>query len=585
MDLATQIKDIIDGDVDVSPEILEKYSKDASIFKVMPSIVVYPKNKDDIKQIVKFVARNKPAHPELSITARSAGTCMSGGSINDSIILDFTKYMNEIIDCKEEAVMHYGFKMAGSVTAMPGVYYRDFEKFTLSKGMLMPTYTASREICAIGGMVANNSGGEKTIKYGKVENFIKSLKIVFRDGNEYEVRALTKTELEAKCTGDSMESELYTDIYALIKENETEINNAKPKVSKNSAGYYLWNILNKNDSRVGAEGAEHGEAYFDLCRLIVGSQGTLGIITEITWYVIPEEKHKMMHVSFLKKTDQIGNIVEEILPLGPESVESYDDYSLSLAIKFFPDFIRQMNIFEFIKMGISFIPEVFMMLRGGLPKLVVITEFSESSIEACQDKVNKLDQVLKNSDKDFIKNSGLQTRITSAQEGQKYWRIRHESFNLLRKHVKGKHTAPFIDDICVSPYDLPEFLPKLNNILKDYKLVYTIAGHAGNGNFHIIPLMDFKDVKTRDIIMELSEKVYNLVHEYNGTITAEHNDGLIRTPYLDKMFSPNILSLFKKTKEIFDPLNIFNPRKKVGADKTYMYDHIDLEKPAQKHNS
>lgn len=584
-ELETEIKKLIEGDIESTPESLDKYSKDASIFKVTPTLIIYPKNSNDVKQVVKFVARNKPAHPELSITARSAGTCMSGGAINDSIIMDFTKYMNEIIDFKEESALHYGFKMTGSVTAMPGVYYRDFEEFTLSKGMLMPTYTASREICAIGGMVANNSGGEKTIKYGKVENFIKSLKVVFRDGNEYEIKALTKTELVAKCAGDSMESELYTDIYNLIKENETEINSAKPKVSKNSAGYYLWNtvVSKASEGPELVEGSE--EKYFDLCRLVVGSQGTLGIITEITWYLIPEEKHKMMHVSFLKKTDQIGNIVEEILPLGPESVESYDDYSLTLAIKFFPDFIRQMSIFEFIKMGISFIPEVFMMLRGGLPKLVVITEFSESSIEACQDKVNKLDQVLKNSNKDFINNSGLQTRITNAQEGQKYWRIRHESFNLLRKHVKGKHTAPFIDDICVSPYDLPEFLPKLNNILKDYKLVYTIAGHAGNGNFHIIPLMDFKDIKTRDIIMEVSNKVYDLVAEYKGTITAEHNDGLIRTPYLDKMFSPNILSLFKKTKEIFDPLNIFNPRKKVGADKTYMYDHIDLEKPDQKHSS
>jgi FAD/FMN-containing dehydrogenase len=574
-ELEIEIKKLIEGDTESSTESLDKYSKDASIFKITPTLVVYPKNSNDVKQVVKFVARNKPAHPELSITARSAGTCMSGGAINDSIIMDFTKYMNEIIDFKEESVMHYGFKMTGSVTAMPGVYYRDFEEFTLGKGMLMPTYTASREICAIGGMVANNSGGEKTIKYGKVENFIKSLKIVLRDGNEYEVKPLAKKQLEVKCVGDSMESELYKDIYKLITENLNDINEAKPKVSKNSAGYYLWNILGTN---------EKGEEVFDLCRLIVGSQGTLGIITEITWYLVPQEKYKMMHVSFLKNTDKIGEIVNEILPLGPESVESYDDYSLTLAIKFFPDFIRQMNIFEFIKMGISFIPEAFMMLRGGLPKLVVITEFSESSIEACKDKVNKLDQVLKNSDKDFVNNSGLQTRITNSHEGEKYWRIRHESFNLLRKHVKGKHTAPFIDDICVSPYDLPEFLPRLNAILKEYKLVYTIAGHAGNGNFHIIPLMDFKDVKTRDIIMELSEKVYDLVHEYKGTITAEHNDGLVRTPYLDKMFSSNILSLFKKTKEIFDPLNIFNPRKKVGADKTYMYDHIDLEKPTQKYN-
>jgi FAD/FMN-containing dehydrogenase len=571
-ELEIEIKKLIEGDVESSSNFLEKYSKDASIFKIKPKLIVYPKNSEDVKQIVHFVARNKPAHPELSITARSAGTCMSGGAINDSIILDFTKYMNKIIGFQEEKVIHYGHTMAGSVTVMPGVYYRDFEQFTLNKGMIMPTYTASKEICAIGGMVSNNAGGERTIKYGKIENFIKSLKVVFRDGNEYVISPLTKKELEAKCKGDSMESELYKDIYKLLTENTDTINEAKPKVSKNSAGYYLWNTLSTN---------EKGEEIFDLCRLVVGSQGTLCIITEITLYVVPENKHKMMHVSFLKSTEKIGEIVNEILPLKPQSIESYDDYSLSLAIKFFPDFIRQMNIFEFIKMGLSFIPEVFMMLRGGLPKLVVITEFSESSKEECMEKVKLLDEKLKNPSNKF----NLQTRITNENEGKKYWRIRHESFNLLRKHVKGKHTAPFIDDVCVSPYDLPTFLPKLNAILKEYKLVYTIAGHAGNGNFHIIPLMDFKDPKTREIIVELSEKVYDLVHEYKGTITAEHNDGLIRTPYLNKMFNPNVISLFKKTKDIFDPLNIFNPRKKVGADKTYMYDHIDLEKPTQKYNS
>jgi FAD/FMN-containing dehydrogenase len=577
MDLASEIKKLIEGDVEFSTEMLDKYSKDASIFKVTPTLIVYPKNSSDVKNIVRFVANNKPAHPELSITARSAGTCMSGGAINDSIILDFTKYMNEIIDFTEESVMHYGFKMSGSVRAMPGVYYRDFEEFTLSKDMIMPTYTASKEICALGGMAANNSGGEKTIKYGKVENFIKSLKIVFRDGNEYEIKPLTKIELEAKCAGDSMESELYRDIYKLITDNLETINNAKPKVSKNSAGYYLWNavVSKASEGPEYIEGTE--EKYFDLCRLIVGSQGTLGIITEITWYLIPEEKHKMMHVSFLKDISHIGEIVDTILPFKPESVESYDDDSLTLAIKFFPDFIRQMNIFEFIKLGFSFIPEVIMMLRDGLPALVLITEFTNQDEAICVEQVKQLDMALKK--------FNLQTRITDAKGGEKYWRIRHESFNMLRKHVKGKHTAPFIDDICISPYDLPEFMPKLHALLGHYKLTYTIAGHAGNGNFHIIPLMDFKDPKTRDIIMELSEKVYDLVHEYKGTITAEHNDGLVRTPYLDKMFDEKTLLLFKKTKEIFDPLNIFNPRKKVGADKQYMYDHIDLEKPTHKHSS
>ena len=571
-DLAKQIKDIIDGDVESSNETLEIYSRDASIFKVMPELIVYPKHSEDVKRIVHFVARSKPANPNLSITARCAGTCMSGGAINDSIILDFTKYMHGISDFAVESIEHYGIKMSGSVTMLPGTYYRDVEKFTLEKNMLMPTYTASKEICAVGGMVANNAGGEKTLRYGKMENFIKSLKIVFRDGNEYEIKPLTKVELETKCKLDDMEGELYTDIYRLVTENVTEINQAKPKVSKNSAGYYLWNLISKKESE---------DEIFDLCRLVVGSQGTLGIITEITWYLVPLQKYKMIHVTFLKDLSKIDEVIETILPLEPESVESYDDDSLSLAIKFFPDFIRQMNIFEFIKLGLSFIPEVLMMLRGGLPKLVLITEFTSQDENECLEKVTKLDTVLKK----FTKEYNIQTRITNAKGGEKYWRIRRESFNLLRKHVKGKHTAPFIDDICVSPHALAEFLPKLNKILKDYKLVYTIAGHAGDGNFHIIPLMDFKDPKTRDTILAVSDKVYDLVREYKGSITAEHNDGLIRTPYLDEMFTAKTLALFKETKEIFDPLYIFNPRKKVGADKQYLYDHIILEKPTQKHNS
>ena len=147
---------------------------------------------------------------------------------------------------------------------------------------------------------------------------------------------------------------------------------------------------------------------------------------------------------------------------------------------------------------------------------------------------------------------------------------------MLRKHVKGKKTAPFIDDVIVKPEYLPEFLPKLNAILDQYKnyMVYTIAGHPGDGNFHIIPLMDLSDDKSRQIIPELSEKVYNLVLEYHGSITAEHNDGLIRTPYLEKMYGTDIYKLFERTKQIFDPNNIFNPRKKVGTDMNYAMEHV-----------
>ena len=228
-----------------------------------------------------------------------------------------------------------------------------------------------------------------------------------------------------------------------------------------------------------------------------------------------------------------------------------------------------------VKFMWSFLPEFAMFLRGGFPNLVILAEFAGEN----EREVNKKCLNLINKIKEFK----LETRITKSEaEANKYWDIRRESFALLRKHVKGKHTAPFIDDIIVRPEFLPKFLSKLNKILSDYDIIFTLAGHAGDGNFHIIPLMDFKHEDTTDIIIELSERVYSLVAEFKGSNAAEHNDGIIRTPYLEKMFSAEILKLFKNVKNLFDPQNIFNPGKKVptehcGGTKEYIREHVALE--------
>jgi FAD/FMN-containing dehydrogenase len=168
----------------------------------------------------------------------------------------------------------------------------------------------------------------------------------------------------------------------------------------------------------------------------------------------------------------------------------------------------------------------------------------------------------------------VSARLTrSAEEAEKYWTIRRQSFKLLHSHVKGKDAAAFVDDIIVDPAAMPEFLPKVNAILDRYreKLVYTIAGHPGNGNFHIIPLADLKDPEVQKLIPAVSEEIYRLTAEYGGSITGEHNDGLIRTPYLFLMYPAEILALFTEVKRIFDPQNIFNPMKKVGATKEYTF--------------
>lgn len=546
------LKKTFRGDIDTSTGTLEKYSHDASLFEVKPKTVVFPKDSQDIQELVKWAntlaSERGDLESHISLTVRSGGTCMSGGAINDSIIVDVTKYMNTIIEVTDEyAVMQ------------PGVFYRDLEIETLKRNRVMPTYTASKNICAVGGMFGNNAGGEKSIKYGKMENFILETKVVFADGHEYVVRPLAKQELDAKIAQNDFEGSIYKSLFETIEKNYDAIKNAQPNVSKNSAGYYLWNVYDRTTG------------IFDMNRLLVGSQGTLGIVTEMKWRLVPVEPVSNVLAIYMNSIDRVGDLAKTLVAFKPDSIESFDDYSLKLAFKFFFDFLGSMGLWKFIKLGIAMIPDGILILRGGIPKLIVLVEIAGTTEEEVKSKLLEI--------KKSVDHFGFPIHIAkSSSEADKYWRIRRESFNLLRKHVQGKRTAPFIDDIIVNPEVLPEFMPKIQAILDKAGFVYTIAGHVGNGNFHIIPLLDMHDEKNKDLILQVSDEVYDLVLKYKGSITAEHNDGIVRTPYLEKMYGPFIIGLFKFTKTLFDPKNIFNPGKKVGDTKEYLKNHIRIEK-------
>lgn len=542
----SELKKIVKGEVLDDNETLKKYSRDASLFEVWPKLVIWPKDTEDIKAVVNFISKKKTedkiGNEDLSITVRAAGSCMSGGSLNESLILDVSKYFNEFSINKADQ----------TAEVEPGVFYRDFEVETLKQNLILPCYPASKNLCALGGMIGNNAAGEKTLQYGKMENFIEELRVILKDGNEYTFKAIPRVELLRKSHEHHFDGEVYERMMRLIDENREAINQAKPRVSKNSAGYYLWNI-EKN-------------GMFDLSKLLVGSQGTLGIVTAAKIKLVEVKPKSKLLVIFMKSTEKLGDLVNVILPHNPESVESYDDSTLKLAMRFLPEMLKIMKT-GFLKLIWGFLPEFWMVLTGGMPKLVVMVEFSGKEEGAIDQKIEGLK-------KDLQKFDFKMRSTKKVSEVEKYWTIRRESFNLLRKHVKGRRTAPFIDDVCVLPEHLPEFLPRLRKMLDEAKLNYTIAGHAGNGNFHIIPLMDMKDSHNRALIPILSEKIYDLVKEYEGSITAEHNDGIVRTPYLSKMYSPEILDLFAQTKKIFDPQNIFNPGKKVDGTVEYMVGHL-----------
>ncbi|MFT5281132.1 MAG: FAD/FMN-containing dehydrogenase [Flavobacteriaceae bacterium] len=467
-----------------------------------------------------------------------------------SIVVDVMSYMNTLGEFTKNEEKNEAY-----IYTQPGVFYRDFEKYVAEKGYMYPAYPASKSICAMGGIVANNGAGEKTLHYGKAEDYVEEVEMVCSDGEVYSFSSISLQELEEKKLLGGFEGDLYKKIDALINENYDDIMDAQPNVSKNSAGYYLWNIYDKKKKT------------FNLAKIIVGSQGTFGIITNIKMRLVPIRKESVMLVLFMKNLDGLGEIVNIAKKYNPESIETYDKATLMLALRFWRGFIKKRGFLGFLKMGILFLPELFKMIRGGMPELVLLVEFVGDNKKDIARKMDLCFYAFKEYQKK--EKTGLfgMNKVTSKMGAEKYWSIRRDSFKLLREHSQGKRTAPFIDDIVVLPEHLPTFLPELRKILAEYPIEYTLAGHAGSGNFHIIPLMDLKNTYTKDMILELSDKVYDLVLTYNGSITAEHNDGIIRTPYLKKMYGENIYGLFEQVKSIFDPKNIFNPGKKVGGTK------------------
>ncbi|MGZ6004659.1 MAG: FAD-binding oxidoreductase [Candidatus Saccharimonadales bacterium] len=370
-DLKTEIARIFSGEIDDSEATRQIYSHDASLFELKPQLVVYPKNSHDVQNLVKYVANHRQGNPNLYITARSAGTDMSGGSIGEGISVDFTRHLNKIesVDDKEGHVQ-------------PGVHYRDFEPATLRHKAWMPSFPASRELCTVGGIVANNSGGELSLSYGKTINFINELKVVLSDGHEYVMKPLDKKELDKKMAQKDFEGRLYKQVFELVDKHYDAIKAAKPHVSKNSTGYNLWDIWDRQTG------------IFDITKAIVGSQGTLGLVTDIKFRLVPKDPFSGVLVCFLKDTNQLGEIINTVVEQKPASFESFDNYTLNLSIKFFPYFRYNLGWLGLAKLGLQLIPDALILARG-IPKLIMLIEFTGPTQQEVTEKLDVMKVLLR----------------------------------------------------------------------------------------------------------------------------------------------------------------------------------------------
>lgn len=523
-----ELHKVIQGEVESTDAIRDKYSHDASIFEVRPEAVIYPKDIHDVQQLIRYATERRSKGVNVSLTARNGGTCMSGGPLTESYVVDMTRHINFIDEADT---------VARTINVQAGAMHIDLEQATHPKQLLFAPYTSSRDICGIGGMLGNNASGEKSVKYGPTSKNVESVRVACADGEIHEFRPLTVVEVEQKKQLQTFEGALYRGVTSLIEANWHLIDHSHPRTVKNAAGYPLWELWDAQRS------------HFNLGRLFIGSQGTLGIITDTTLKLVPMAEFSRMIVIPIEKIEQLTSVVRTAMAHHPVTCETFDHHTYDLAVQYHPEDAARASL-----------------AKG--QHMVVMVVFEGDS----QSHVDHIAQAAK---ADIEKLGRSATWIQDQPVADSFLLIRRKSFRMLLEHPhKDMRAMAFIEDTIVPLELYGEFLAALEAILASYVMQYTYAGHIGDGSIRLVPLVNMAIDTAPEKIMELETRVNDLVVAMGGSISADHNDGIIRTPYLPQFFGEEMYGLFEQVKKIFDPHGIFNPGKKVGGSFEYALKHI-----------
>lgn len=523
------LQSLLTGSVTDSADAIEYFSTDGSIFTLTPQGIVFPKNTADVRKTVQFLNERAENDPEktVTLTARGLGTDQSGGAITEGLQLVFPAHMNNIL------------KLDGDdIVVQPGLSYKSLQQMLYTHGRFLPPYPSSIAYSTIGGAVANNAAGEKTIKYGSTRDYVKNLKVVLSDGSLIETGRISARELNRRKGKNTLEGKIYRDIDRLIDENAALITQTKPKTSKNSAGYDLWDVKKSDGS-------------FDLTQLFIGSQGTLGVITEIRLKTEHFNPRNTLVVAFFDSLQKAGDAVVKLEKLKPSAMEFVDYHLL--------DFLKTHRPHD-----------IEGLVPDNLPKFSILIEFDNHS---------QVRQTLnaRNAQR-ILQKFGAKVRVsTDPVEQQALWKIRRSAAAVMWMTNGTKKALPFIEDGIVPAKKLHLFLNETYKLLNKYDLDIAIWGHAGDANLHLQPFLDLSKAKDVDVLFELSAEYNKLIISLGGSTCGEHNDGIMRGIYLKDLFGEKMYQIFEEVKDACDPNGILNPGKKLGATEEYAREHLRSE--------
>ena len=516
-DLARELRKRVSGEVrfDATSRVL--YSTDASIYQMEPVGVVIPRSLEDVLAVVEVASKNC-----VPVLPRCGGTSLAGQTVNHAIVMDFSKYMNRVLEVNQEERW---------ARVEPGIVLDHLNQHLAPlKLQYAPDPTTSNRAC-VGGGIGNNSCGTHSVIYGKTIDHVLELRTVLSDGSEAHFRSLDGPELESKLAGSGLESEIYRQVSRIALENRDEILARYPRIMRRVSGYNLDDFLEGGPSAGGSARS------FNMTRIVVGSEGTLCVATETKLNLVPLPARKALAVLHFHDIVQACQATWDILRHGPAAVE--------LIGRMILDRCRG-------SLGFSHL----MGFVEGKPDALLVVEFTGDS-EA--ELVAKLDALEADMERKGLGYACVNMLEAASQAN--VWGLRSAGLGLLMSTKGDSKPLPYVEDTAVDPQRLGEYVRRFDEIVKAHGTTAGYYGHASVGCLHIRPLVNLKVGEGVDKMVAIASDISDLVLEYGGSLSGEHGDGIVRGNWTEKMFGPNLYQAFRQVKRAFDPQGIMNPGK------------------------
>ena len=512
-EIEAELKKRVEGDLRFDRYSRLLYSTDASIYQIEPIGVVVPRHKGDVQAVIEIANRLG-----VSVLPRGGGTSLAGQAVGHSIVLDFSKYMQNVLEVNKEELW---------CRVQPGLVQDELNAHVRGMGLQFGPDTSTSNRATIGGMIGNNSAGAHSLTYGKTLDHVIELTILLADGSEVVLKDLAPDEVERKSKNDAIEGRAYREVFRLAEQHKNEILARYPKIMRRVSGYNLDEFIKPQP--------------FNLSRMIVGSEGTLATVVEARMRLVRKPKWTAMDVIHFNDDIEALECAQTVLQTAPYAMESTDKMILNLA---------RGNIVQSQRLGFV----------QGNPSSLLMVEFAGESEDEVKEQVYKLEEL-----RTREKIGYAATQAFKPEEVRAIWGVRKAGLGLLLGTKGDKKPIAFVEDAAVAPAKLPEFIRRFREVVARHDTVAGYYGHCSVGCMHIRPLINLKDESEKAKMVSIANAIADLVLEFNGAMSGEHGDGLARSHFNAKLFGPALYDAFRQVKRAFDPKNLMNPGKIVDS--------------------